>query len=186
MDSLEWMEMFRRRLCIGVVLFLALLLLQGCVSKEESGKELMQYFNVDIRSEESDVYDEKVREMNRFSVDESAEIAEYIQEELLPASDAHIEKLESLEYETRAIRKLNDMDIKIQQEFYEIFEGIAEDLQNGSSVEEVNEKYAKDDREVQRKIDHYYEKRDKLIDKYDLKSYRDYENADGKQRLKQK
>lgn len=163
---------------IGIV---TLLLLQGCVSKEEAGEELMQYFNVDIRSEEDDKFSKSLSELVSLMIRaEEEEIAAYMNGEFLPATKDLIDYLEGLEYKSRSVRKLNEMDIDIQQSVYDQFSEFADVLENGNAkeIEAKNEEMEDFNRELERETEKYFDRRRKLIDKYDLTSMTDY-NDDG-------
>lgn len=170
---------------LGIIV---LFLLQGCVSKEEAAEELMQYFNEDIRTELSDRYNEKVTK--RFDLEEENiedEIQLHLNEEIIPAAKDFIDYLETLHYESRAVRRLNELDIKINKLFYEAFQDMEKALGEGSTIDEVNREYESQNQKVKKMSEKYFENRDKLIQKYDLESYRDYEgDGKGEQKLRKK
>ncbi len=155
-------------------------LLQGCVSKDEAAEELMKYFNEDIRTKLNDRYDEKVTkwfDLEDENVEEKVQL--HLKEEILPTAEDLIDYLESLHYESRGVRKLHELDIKINKFAYEAFLDIEEALNEGSTFDEVNSDTESESQKIKDMSEKYYDKRDKLIEKYDLESYRDYEGEGG-------
>ncbi len=160
-------------------------LLQGCVSKEEAGEELIQYFNVDIRAGHGDQITEtsnKIIGLYFNSDDINEEFQLYLSDEFLPVIKKQIEYLESLDYESREVRKLNELDLKLIEFMYERYQGMEEALREGSTIEEVEEEFGSSSQEFNVRSNRYFDKRDKLIEKYDLEHYRD----DGEDKLRKK
>lgn len=178
----------KRKWVYIVLVTLLTFLLQACVSKEEAGEDLMQYFNTDKNSAEKEHYNEvltKKFDMEDENLDEKTAI--HMSEEIIPALENVIDYLESLEYKSSEVRKLNKMNIKLQTFAYKMFQDIARSFSEGSTVDEVNSEFFEKEREVKRKSDRYFEYRDKLIKKYELERYSDYEgDGTGEDKLRRK
>lgn len=173
----------KKKLFYFVGLMLLMLLLQACVSKEEAGDELMQYFNNDMNSKEYEHYLVVSKRSFNGSENLNEDMERHFKERMIPAIEDLINYLESLDYKSRQVNKLNEIDIKNYKNTIKFFRDIAESLSEGSTIDEVNSKFNKREGKIVRKLDKYVKYRKKLIEKFELESYTDYD-SDGKREVK--
>lgn len=180
------MIMLRKRTTYILLGIMSVFILQGCVSKDEAAEELIHYFNEDIRAGHGDEISEttnKVMGLYFNSDDINEEFQLYLSDELLPVIKKQIEYLESLDYESRGVRKLNKLDLKLIEFMYERYQEMEQSLREGSTIEEVEEEFGLSSKEFDVRSKRYFDQRDKLIEKYGLEVYKD-DNGDDKLRKK--
>lgn len=173
----------------SMIAMFVILLLQGCVSKETAGDELMQYFNHDLNTEETERFTTANETLQSLTLKEDEEnIAVYLYEELLPDLEELITYLEGLEYKSKHVQKLNQIDIDLLKDMYEQYTEVADIFSTGDEKAhlEVEEDLEKFIRCFEKQSDKYFSKRDKLMKKFNLEGTVEYEDGKSNHIMKRK
>src|SRR5699024_7256375 len=157
------MIMLRKRTTYILLGIMSVFILQGCVSKDEAAEELIHYFNEDIRAGYGDEISETTIGLSFNSDDINEEFQLYLSDELLPVIKKQIEYMESLDYKSRGVRKLNKLDLKLIEFMYERYQEMEQSLREGSTTEEVEEEFGLSSKEFDVRSKRYFDQRDKLI-----------------------
>src|SRR5699024_6495187 len=174
---------------IKTMLFIILILFQqGCFNNEQVTEELIEYHNNGWRMLENMKEKGKTITSEYIALaleDNNKDIEGLVKKELLPLLKEMVEHLETIQLETKEVKKLNQLEIEAQRFVYDNFKGYANILQNGNAgeIDAMYEQFDDYNKELERKYAEVEDEREKLMEKYDVELISDYDK-DGNRVMK--
>src|SRR5699024_3902555 len=181
----------KKTLCaIGIIL---IFLMSGCLNKNEVTEELINYHNNDwlkLQEIKDTKISSKVSKYISYAMEDNEEaVANLLTEEILPSHLEIVDYLEGINLESKEIEKLNQLQIDAEKFGYKIFKEQAETLKKGerSEIDAMFDRFETYDKELQEKYEEVDEKRDELMEKYNVQWVEEYdENGDSVMKMERK
>ncbi|MEN1968764.1 hypothetical protein WMZ97_11915 [Lentibacillus sp. N15] len=162
-----------------------LLIMTGCSNDDEAAKELIDYYNNDwitVQKMKEENLNPKKDKLIDIENDSKNKASTYVKEELMPSMKEILDYLNHIELEHKEVKKLHRLEMEGEEFAYKGFkDGIAY-YKGELTDDEMNENTKK----LEKKYDAFLERRDKLMDKYNIVWVDDSSSESGYQKMKLK
>ncbi|MGY0691871.1 hypothetical protein ACW2QC_03650 [Virgibacillus sp. FSP13] len=159
-----------------VIGFITILFLSGCFNYDEEAEELVEYYNgwLKIRGEEP-----KLGVFIDIGTEEDEEkIKRLLSENVMPVFRESVEYLENAELDHKHIQQLNQLLIDEEKYILEMCQELSDILREGTKAEfdkALNKSNEHENELLEKKADKVHEKREELMDKYEIYWIIDYD-----------
>lgn len=157
--------------------FLILIFLSGCFHSEEKGNELIDYYNGWLLIRDTSPSLSSMLALGR--TDSYEETKRLLSEEILPVFQESLDYLEEIELEFKEIRELHELHVKTEEIFFDFFQEYESQLEETGlhfQLEWTDEEQA----EIDQLAEEFHDKREKLMEKYDVYWITDYDDYGNK------
>ncbi|MBT2214705.1 hypothetical protein F3157_09160 [Virgibacillus dakarensis] len=166
---------------IGMML---LLIITGCANDEEVARELIDYYNNDWLASQimkKENIGPKQNELLRLEDESNERASMLVEEEIIPSMKKVLDYLHNVELEHAEIKELHQINVEAEEFFYKTLKTLPAYYRGEISDDKVDENSEK----LKKKYDAFLERRDELMDKYDIVWDEDsYEQGYYKMKLK--
>src|SRR5690625_103508 len=151
-----------------------MLLFSGCFNQDKIADELIKYHNNEWKILQEMKEDKVKADTSEYILlameGNNKEVGKLLKEKILPSHNEVVEYLEGTKLKNKEIEELNQLQIDAEEFRYKVLQEQADVFSSGEKVdfEAMFERFERHDKELEEKYKKVDDKREELIEKYDV------------------